>query len=142
VVDAAPAPVTVDAAPAIPEAELIKVQIVTIPEGATIIKDGTDQPGVTPMNISVVKSNKEVSLIAKLNGFDDHEFKFNPLEIAKNPVQKVTLKKVKPGRQPIQIVPKQGSGTNTTGSGTAPPPDGLGGSPYGPAGSGTVPPKK
>jgi serine/threonine-protein kinase len=142
-VDAAPQVVTVDAPPPVPEAELIEVEIITVPPGATIIKDGVELEKTTPLKVKVVKSNKEVSLVAKLAGHDDHEFKFNPLELpAKKPQQKVNLKKVKPGVRPIQITPKQGSAAGSgAGSGATANPDGLSGSPYGPTGGGTVPKK-
>ncbi len=138
-VDAAAAPPPIDAAPAIPEVDLFEVEIVTTPAGATIMKDGTDQPDVTPMKIKVVKSNKEVELVAKLAGYDDKPFRFNPLELdEKKPQQRVTLVKVKPGGRPFQV-PKQGSGSGNAnpGSGSTPGPDGLGGFP----GGGTVPKK-
>jgi hypothetical protein len=131
-IDAAPV-ATVDAAPVIPEAELIEIEILSTPTGATIVKDGVEQEGVTPLKIKVVKSNKEVELVAKLANHHEKLFKFNPLEVdPKKLQQRVILEKVKPGVRPIQVVPKAGSG-----SGATPGPDGLGGFP----GGGTVPKK-
>jgi hypothetical protein len=73
-----------------------------------------------------------VQVVAKLPGYNDQEVKLNPLEIdaSKSPL-KITLEKPKTGPpRPVQIVPKQGSATNTTGGSARV--DGLGGFPVGP----------
>ena len=120
-----------------PKVELVEIEIVTTPAGATIIKDGTDVPGVTPLKIPFVKESKEVELVAKLAGYNDKAFKFNPFEIhaSKRLRVTVTLEKPKAGTRPLQIIPKPGSGTGgpatNNGTGSASP-DGLSRFPTGP----------
>jgi hypothetical protein len=117
------APVAVDAA--VPELQFVEIEIATTPPGATIIKDGIDVPGVTPLKIKFVKSSKRVELVAKLATYNDKLFSFDPLEVdATKPAGKpgkvdVTLEKPKAGVRPVQIVPpKQGSGNTTNNNGS------------------------
>jgi hypothetical protein len=117
---------------------LLEIEIVTNPPGATLIKDGLEVPGVTPMKIKVVKANKEVEIVAKLANYNDKLFRFNPLEIDPTKPQKVTLEKPKQGARPVQIVPKSGSAASS-GSGHSSGGGDFGGFPGG--GGGTVPKK-
>jgi serine/threonine-protein kinase len=122
----------------VPQEKLLEIEIVTNPPGATLIKDGLEVPGVTPMKIKVVKANKEVEIVAKLANYNDKLFRFNPLEIDPTKPQKVTLEKPKQGARPVQIVPKSGSAASS-GSGHSSGGGDFGGFPGG--GGGTVPKK-
>ncbi|MBA2543182.1 MAG: hypothetical protein H0V17_26305, partial [Deltaproteobacteria bacterium] len=118
----------------IPEQKLLEIEIVTTPPGASLIKDGLEVDGVTPMKIKVVKANKEVEIVAKLATYNDKLFKFNPLEIDPTKPQKVTLEKPKQGVRPVQIVPKQGSSAGS-GSGHSSGGGDFGGFPGGAGGN-------
>ncbi len=140
------APLDAGVAPAdaavIPEADLLEVKVDSKPQGATIVLGGLDKC-VTPCSIKVTKTSKEVSGFAKLEGYDDYPFNFNPIEIKDKPQFSFKLVKPKPGA-PIRKLPipkvdeKRGSGA--AGSGSAAP-NRTGGELTGSPFPGTVPKK-
>ena len=145
-----PPPVVADAAPAappvdaVPEADGIVVKIETIPPGAEILNldDGNDY-GPAPCEASFVVHDRNVKLVAQLEGYDDHSFVVNPFaQKTKNDPVKIKLTKaVGRAAKTNKIVPKGGSGAAPGGSAAAVPhnPD-LGGNPF--AGSDKLPPNK
>jgi serine/threonine protein kinase len=142
VADAAQVAVTVDAsavAPAI-DAEVVTMYDVTLlsdPPGAEVTING-ESKGKTPAKVPFVLMNKEITGTMFLNGYDETAFSFNPLENKTDFV--VKLRKAKGA--PIRL-PKQGTGTGSSGSAKPPSttnPDWGGTNPFN--GSGNVPGKK
>ncbi len=97
----------VDAAPIEPDAhvDMLKVHIETTPPGAAILFGGLTKCDATPCDFEIVKSNKDVSGVAQLDGFNEYPISFNPLDV-KGESTKMTLKLVKPKQgAPIRTVP-------------------------------------
>jgi hypothetical protein len=69
----------------------------------------------------VVKKDKEVECIARLEGFDDYSFKFNPLEGVPSGGFTFTLKKPPKGTPVKRTQPKD---TTKAGSASTPVPTG------------------
>ena len=106
-VDAAVAAVVVDAVP-VPETELIEVKIETTPPGAQVFVDGVPKSDTTPMTIRLVKKDRVIELVARLDGHNDYPFKINPVEHEEAAPVKLTLVKPKTGnviRRPIKAPP-------------------------------------
>jgi len=131
-----------------PDAEELKyteIEIRTVPPGATVLVDGApgngvdDHTRVTPMKVKVLDRNKDIQFTLQLDGYDEYSFQKNPKEYDPKVPINITLKKPKQGAPIRHVVPRQGSGSD--GSGTPHNPTGgdLGGYPG--AGSGTVPKK-
>jgi len=101
--------VTPDAAPVIdppdptPPTEYFEAKIETKPTGAEIICDGISR-GKAPAKFDVVKKDKDLECIARLEGFDDYTFKFNPLEKVPAGGFTFTLKKPPKGT-PVKRTP-------------------------------------
>jgi serine/threonine protein kinase len=136
-VDAGVAAVAIDA-PAVPETQFITISIKTIPPGATIFLDGLEKGDPTPTKIRVVKKEKDIVGFARLAGYNDYEFKLNPLEHDEKDVLKLRLVKPPKGT-PVKTVKtddKQGSGSAVRPK----TPGDYSGDPF--QGSGTLPPKK
>ena len=95
-----------------PETVYFTAKVSTKPTGAEIICDGVSR-GTAPTPVKVVKKDKDLDCIARLEGYDDYVFKFNPLEGVS--VFKLTLKKPPKGtpvkRQPA---PKDKPGGGVT----------------------------
>jgi serine/threonine-protein kinase len=129
--DAAPPPPPLDAAVA-PEPATIELQIESTPSGAQVYRDNVEQ-GPTPCKVAFVLESKDVTLLAKFPGYNDTEFKLNPLLYRNRtgePV-KIVLNRPKQG-PPVKIPvkkPPQGKDGATDGAGsaaaTAARPDGL-----------------
>jgi eukaryotic-like serine/threonine-protein kinase len=144
--DAAPSP-PIEAAPVaevdatvVPELETEEYEIVTIPPNATVVRDGFELPNTTPTKIKVVKANKQVEIVLRLEGYDEHRATVNPVE-QETRLLKVTLKKPRPGRQPYVVPKRDGNGV---GSGSAPIPANPTGGEFGgyPGATGGTVPKK
>ena len=132
-----------DASAAVPAAldapeqiKMVTLRIVTVPPGATIIKDGVPQGDVTPATVDVVDKEKDVRFVLQLAGYNEHEFSVNPKEkLPKDNKFTFTLKKPAPGvpiRQVPRLLPGSGSGSGSgsgasTGSAGRPRPDPTGG---------------
>ncbi len=142
-IDAGVAAIVIDAAP-VPETQFLNVQIRTIPPGATIYLDGLAKGDPTPTTIRVVKKEKDIVGFARLEGYNDYEFKFNPLEHDEKDV--LQLKLVKPPKgTPVKTVKqpegtKKGSGSGSEDTSRQQTGGDLSGDPF--KGSGTVPDKK
>ncbi|MGN6105062.1 MAG: serine/threonine protein kinase [Kofleriaceae bacterium] len=136
--DAGPPPAAPDA-PAEPAYEMLTLRVVTTPPGATILKDGMVQEGVSPMSISVVKKDKEVRVVAQLAGYEESPLVFNPLELKDATLRFPPMKKL-PRGTPARPPTRQGQGS-AAGSTAEPPPNRTGGELSGYPG-GAVPKKK
>ncbi len=126
-IDAGVTAVVVDAAPAEPKAEVVKIRIESIPKGAVIFLDGFEQTGTTPLETEVVKKDKDIKLTGQLDGYKQYELEFNPLTL-------------KPGKDGKLVVPfklqKAPKGAPTKFTRPTKPPEGSG------AGTGTPPKDK
>jgi serine/threonine-protein kinase len=141
--DAAVMVPTVDATPAKPEAETVKVQIESTPPGALVINvDEGREYGVTPIGIQLVVHDRQVKLIAQLEGYDDHPFSVNPFEQTGNntPVKFKLVKAVGRAPKTNKILPKTGSAAGSASGGTAPHNPDFSGNPF--DGSAKLPPKQ
>jgi serine/threonine-protein kinase len=104
-VDAAPPPPPADATPAKVVEETVTIEIKSIPAGATVYADdGSRVLGTTPVKHAFVKANKQIPIIAELEGYKTAEVNVNPIEAAKQGVT-IRLKKApknwkKPPRKP------------------------------------------
>ena len=115
-IDAGVAPTVVDAVAA-PETQFITISIKTIPKGATIFLDGLEKGAPTPTTIRVVKKEKDIAGVARLAGYNDYEFKLNPLEHDEKEV--LSLRLVKPPKgTPVKTV-KALDDTKPQGTGSA-----------------------
>jgi tRNA A-37 threonylcarbamoyl transferase component Bud32 len=130
--DAAPAPVDTAVATAAvdapPEAiKMVPLKIVTVPPGATIIKDGVPQGEVTPATVEIVDKEKDVKFILHLDGYNEHEFSVNPKEkLPEGNKLTFTLKKPEKGAPIIRQPPHPGGGSGSgagAGTGSARTPD-------------------
>ena len=118
VVDAGVAMAPIDAAPIV-QPPTIKLHIKTDPSGASIYRE-SEMVGKSPVDLDLVKSNKEVRITAQLDGFADGELDINPLERRDGQTISMTLKRLpKNAPQPKHIVPGTGSGSAAQHSGTA-----------------------
>ncbi|MDX2093253.1 MAG: serine/threonine-protein kinase [Kofleriaceae bacterium] len=121
-IDAALVAEAPDAAPA---TEYFEAHITTKPVGAEVFCDGISR-GPTPAVVKVVKKDKDLECYARLEGFDDYTFKFNPLEGEPNGGFTFTLKKPPKGtpvkRQPPPKDPTK-TGAGSAGSASTPTPD-------------------
>ena len=135
--DAGVAAVAIDA----PPAAVIKFSINTKPVGAEVICDGVPVSGVTPTVVKVVEGDNTRKCLARKDGFNDYEFKLNPLQ---QDSTDMTLTLVKPpkGTAVIRKPPEK----KDQGSGAPVPRDKTGGEwngdPYSGSGSGGTVPKK
>jgi serine/threonine protein kinase len=103
-----PPPPPVDAAVAPPidadQTVYFTAKISTKPTGAEIICDGIPK-GHAPTPIRIVKSNRLLECVARLDGYDDYTFKLNPLE-EKVPVEGYTFSLKKPPKgRPVKRQP-------------------------------------
>ncbi|MDQ3339246.1 MAG: protein kinase [Myxococcota bacterium] len=105
------APTPTDAA----ETAMYEMTIESVPKGAEVTING-ELRGKTPLKLPFVLASKEVTGSMLLAGYDEQPFSFNPLERQKQnlSVFRVTLKKPKGGAVPVRL-PKQGSGTGSSG---------------------------
>jgi serine/threonine-protein kinase len=112
--DAGIATLSIDAALE-PVVEKIKLHIVTDPPAAAIYRE-SEPVGTSPLDLALVKNNKEVHVSAQLDGYVDGGTDINPLERVDGSTVMIKLKKL-PKNAPPQIhhVPGTGSGS---GSGT------------------------
>ncbi|HWO21669.1 MAG TPA: serine/threonine-protein kinase [Kofleriaceae bacterium] len=129
---------TVDAAMTVPadatveQFKMVALRIVTVPPGATIIKDGVPQSDITPATVDIVDKEKDVKFILQLDGYNEHEFSVNPKEkLPKDNKFTFTLKKPAKG-EPIRQTPRippagGGSGSGASTGSAARPPDPTGG---------------
>jgi len=131
-------PAVVDAAE---EVKTIEISFESEPKGAEVSIGGAIK-GKTPIKLSIVLTNKEVTGSMVLAGYDEQPIAFNPLELSKEKSPRMLVKLKKPkGGAPIRL-PKNGTGS---GGGTQvkpnnnPNPD-WGSNPF--TGSGNVPSKK
>jgi serine/threonine-protein kinase len=136
----------IDAGPAEPAVETIKLRIITVPAGAEVYRE-SEFLGKAPTDpIVFVKDNKEVKIIAQLPGYDDATTNINPLERTDGGTVNLKLFKSKGERKTTKINKQPAGKTNTgTGSGSGQPVKSqtggeLGNNPF--EGSGTVPPTK
>jgi len=128
-VDAAP-----PAPPDAPSYDIVEMQIVSDPPGATVFMDGVKQKGVTPMKVRAVKNNKDIKFIAQKDGYNDWSFDYNPVVYEKGEPIMIRLQKPPKGT-PIQHKPiTPGAGTGSDGHSKS---GEFGGNPF--LGSGTVP---
>ena len=119
VADAGAATIPLDAAAPVPQIATIKLHIKSDPPGASIYRE-SELVGKSPVDLELVKSNKEVRITAQLDGFADGELDINPLERNDGQTIPMTLKKLpKNAPQPKHIVPGTGSGSAAQHSGTA-----------------------
>jgi serine/threonine protein kinase len=102
----------IDAAPE-PVVEKIKLHIVTDPPHAAIYRE-SEPVGTSPLDLELVKNNKEVHVSAQLDGFIDGGTDINPLERTDGSNVMIKLKKL-PKNAPPQIhhVPGTGSGAGS-----------------------------
>jgi serine/threonine-protein kinase len=132
-----PPPPPVDAE----QIKMVKLTIVTVPPGATIIKDGVPQ-GETPSTVEVVDKEKDVKFVLQLDGYNDHEFTVNPKEkLPKNNTFTFTMKKPEKGTAPIHrpiVRPPTGSGSGSGPGGGSSALPGGGEIPNNPFGSGSA----
>jgi hypothetical protein len=107
VFDAMKAPPRADAAPTAPEVEVVEVKILSRPAGATIYEGGR-YIGVTPTTYTTTKRDKDVELIAELDGHNDARLIVNPYVDTEVTVR---LKKPKKGTKvkKIRRVPRTGA---------------------------------
>ena len=106
--DAAVVAVTPDAAPPV---EKIKLAIVTDPPGADIFRE-SEPVGKSPLDLELVKTNKEVHIYAQLDGYGDGGTDINPLERDNGSTVHIKLKKLPKNAPPQQHrVPGTGSGS-------------------------------
>jgi serine/threonine-protein kinase len=116
-IDAGPAVarVTIDAGPLDPGVEVVDIELVSTPPGATVWADGGQrlicEP--TPCKWPAVKKDRAVRLIFELDGYDDAEIEINPL--TSGPSQKVRLNKIKKGRKKKSL--RKNTGTTKPPSG-------------------------
>jgi serine/threonine-protein kinase len=111
---AALATVPIDAPPE-PIVEKIKLHIVTDPPHAAIFRE-SEPVGTSPLDLDLVKNNKEVHVSAQLDGFIDGGTDINPLERVNGSNVMIKLKKLpKNAPQTHHVIPSSGSGV---GSGT------------------------
>ncbi len=115
-IDAGAAPTVVDAVTA-PETEFITISVKTTPGGATIFLDGLEKGDPTPTTIRVVKKEKDIVGVARLAGYNDYEFKLNPLEHDEKQV--IRLKLVKPPKGTPAKTVKTIEGTKPADTGSA-----------------------
>jgi hypothetical protein len=127
-----------DAPPPPEQVKMVKLEIITVPAGATIIKDGVPQGELTPTTVEVVDKEKDVKFVLQHDGYDDHEFSVNPKEkLPRDNKFTFTLKKpakgVPPQHRPIPLPVPGGGSSAGPGSGSAARPGGgeLGGDPFG-----------
>jgi hypothetical protein len=120
--------------------KMVKLTIVTVPPGATIVKDGVPQ-GETPSTVEVVDKEKDVQFLLQLDGYNDYPFTVNPKEkLPKNNTFTFTMKKPEKGTAPIHRPigrPPVGSGSGSGSGGSTPVPGG-GEIPKNPFGSGSA----
>ena len=102
--DAAVAALSIDAEVA-PETRYFEAPLDTKPTGAEVLCDGVPR-GTTPITIRVVKKDKDLDCIARLEGFNDYEFKFNPMEEVPAGGFSFQLKKPPKGTPVKRTVPK------------------------------------
>ena len=105
----------VDAAPPEPVVEKIKLHIVTDPPNAAIYRE-SEPVGTSPLDLELVKNNKEVHVSAQLDGYVDGGTDINPLERTDGSNVMIKLKKL-PKNAPPQVhhVPAgTGSGSAAT----------------------------
>ena len=98
--DAPTALVPVDAAPE-PIVEKIKLHIVTDPPHAAIYRE-SEPVGTSPLDLDLVKNNKEVHVSAQLDGYVDGGTDINPLERVDGSNVMIKLKKL-PKNAPPQV---------------------------------------
>jgi len=113
--DAGVAVLGVDAAPPEPVVEKIKLHIVTDPPNAAIYRE-SEPVGTSPLDLELVKNNKEVHVSAQLDGYVDGGTDINPLERTDGSNVMIKLKKL-PKNAPPQVhhVPAgTGSGSAAT----------------------------
>ena len=93
--------------------EKIKLHIVTDPPHAAIFRE-SEPVGTSPLDLDLVKNNKEVHVSAQLDGFVDGGTDINPLERADGSNVMIKLKKL-PKNAPPQIhhVRARGSGSGS-----------------------------
>ncbi|MEO8551080.1 MAG: serine/threonine-protein kinase, partial [Kofleriaceae bacterium] len=96
--DAAVALVPPDAPPPV---EKIKLHIETDPPGADIFRE-SEPVGKSPLDLELVKTNKEVHVSAQLEGWADGGTDINPLERENGSVVKMKLKKLPKNAPPQQ----------------------------------------
>jgi hypothetical protein len=114
---------------------MIELSIVTTPPGATIVKDGIVQEGVSPTTISMVKKNKEVTVVAQLAGYEDYTIILNPLEsLPKDHTLKVPFRKLPRGAPIVRPLPRPGPDAGSA----EPPPNRTGGELTGYPGDGSA----
>jgi tRNA A-37 threonylcarbamoyl transferase component Bud32 len=94
--DAGPPPA--DARPAV---EIVAIHITSDPEGATIYQGGR-VIGITPLDYSAPKENRQLEFIAELDQYNDSSFVINPLLDFKDAVR-IRMKKPQSGRKVIKI---------------------------------------
>jgi len=110
--DAGVAAIQIDAA-AEPVVEKIKLHIVTDPPNATIYRE-SEPVGNSPLDLELVKNNKEVHVSAQLDGYVDGATDINPLERTDGSNVMIKLKKL-PKNAPPQVhhVPAAGTGSGS-----------------------------
>ena len=121
---------------AAPAVETIKLRIVTDPPNAQLFRD-SEPLGASPVDLELVKTNKEVKITAQLDGYDDATTLVNPYERKSGEI-KLKMKKPAKGSPKTTKMNPKGSGPqgSTPSSHTA---GELGNNPF--TGSGTVPKK-
>ena len=113
--DAGVAVLGIDAPPPEPVVEKIKLHIVTDPPNAAIYRE-SEPVGTSPLDLELVKNNKEVHVSAQLDGYVDGGTDINPLERTDGSNVMIKLKKL-PKNAPPQVhhVPAgTGSGSAAT----------------------------
>ncbi len=138
-------PPAIDAAPAEPAVETIKLRIVTTPKGAEVYRE-SEYLGTSPTEpIAFVKNNKEVKITAQAPGYDDATLTINPLERTDGDDIKLKLNKSKGERKTTKINKTPGTGHTPAGNGGGQQVKSQTGGELSPnpfAGSGTVPSTK
>ena len=98
--DAAPQAVAIDAVPT-PAYELASIRVDSKPSGAKVFR-GDREEGVTPIELSLLKSDQRVRIIFELDGYDDGSTVLSPLEDDGKPIMIRLVKAKKSGPRKLR----------------------------------------
>ena len=119
--DAAPVADPIDAAPAKPAYQIVKIQIESTPPGAHVVgvEDGLDH-GITPFPLEMVLKDEKVKYIAQHEGYDDKPFAINAAtQQDSGAVRFSMVKAVGRAANTVKMIAKPGAGSAGSGSGSS-----------------------
>ncbi len=107
-------------AQAVPVYEFAVIRINSKPRGATVFR-GDREEGVTPVELSLLKSDQRVKIFLELDGYDDASTELSPLEddgknitLRLTKAKKTGARRRRPKKSPGQQNATRGSGGQTT----------------------------